>query len=242
MTEKKFELKLIEYEIIEKNMKIKLLIVNLLSVLTLPVWGYENVQTHTENVALTFDACDGTTDKRILELIKEEKIPVTLFVTGKWMDKNPEAIAFIKSNMEYFKIENHGLSHKEAVESDIGAYHLPTVKDEKGLSEEVLKNEEKIEKIFAVKPSYYRTAGALYDEKSLEWIKAHNFKIGGYTVAADEGATASTQKIVKNLSQVKPGDVVVMHINHPASHVYEGFKEGLKVMQEKHMKFEFLKD
>lgn len=225
-----------------ENMKKPLLIAIVLNALTLPGWAYENVKTHTKNVALTFDACDGKTDTRILELIKEQKIPVTLFVTGKWMDKNPEAIAFIKSNQEYFKIENHGLNHLEAVESDNGAYHLPTVKNETGLSKEVLENQEKIEKVFSVKTSYYRTAGALYDEKSLQWIKEQNLKVGGYTIAADEGAKASKERIVKNLSTVKNGDVVLMHINHPTSPVYEGFKEGLKVMQAKNLKFEFLKD
>ena len=223
-------------------MKKNLLIAIVLNALIYPTWAYENIKTQTDNVALTFDACDGKTDTRILELIKEQKIPVTLFVTGKWIDKNPEAIAFIKENNQYFKIENHGLNHLEAVESESGAYHLATVKNEQGLSKEVLDNKRKIESIFGVKSIYYRTAGALYDEKSLQWIKEQNLKIGGYTIAADEGAKASKEKIVTNLSKVKNGDVVLMHINHPNSQVYEGFKEGLKIMQKKNLKFEFLKD
>lgn len=204
--------------------------------------NYTNVITHTENVALTFDACDGKTDMRILELIKEEKIPVTLFVTGKWLNKNVEAINFIKQNKNLFKIENHGLNHLEAVESLIGAYNLPTVKNEVGLSHEVLDNSEAIESIFSIKPNYYRTAGALYDSYSLQWLKERNIKVGGYSIAADEGAKASKQEIIKNLSLVKNGDVVLMHINHPNSHVYEGFKQGLAVMKAKNLQFEFLKD
>lgn len=203
---------------------------------------YENVVTRTENVALTFDACDGKTDMRILSFIKEKQIPITLFVTAKWMDKNKEAIEFIKNNSHLFKIENHGFNHVEAVESNEGAYHLPTVKNEEGLRHEVLDNSDKIFKVFEVKANYYRTAGALYDQASLKWLEKQNIKVGGYTVAADEGAKASKERIVKNLSKVRKTDVVLMHINHPNSQVYEGFKEGFEIMQAKGLKFEFLKD
>lgn len=204
--------------------------------------NYTNITTHTDNVALTFDACDGKTDMRILELIKQEKIPVTLFVTGKWLDKNVEAVNFIKDNQNFFKIENHGLNHLQAVESENGAYHLPTVKNETGLSHEVLDNSKKIMDVFLVTPHYYRTAGALYDRDCLEWLKNKSIKIGGYTIAADEGAKASKDRIVSNLSKVKNGDVVLMHINHPNSEVYEGFKKGLVIMKSHNLQFEFLKD
>lgn len=206
------------------------------------VKNYKNITTYTEKVALTFDACDGKTDMRILELIKEEKIPVTLFITGKWINKNPQAINFIKENKLLFKIENHGLNHVEAIESEKGAYGLPTVQNEVGLSHEVLDNSQIIENIFSIKPNYYRTAGALYDNNSLKWLKDRNIKVGGYTIAADEGAKASKKRIVHNLSLVKNGDVVLMHINHPSSQVYEGFKAGLEIMKKKNIQFEFLKD
>lgn len=207
-----------------------------------PVFAFENITTKTQNVAITFDACDGKTDQRILNFIKEEKIPVTLFVTAKWMNKNTEAIEFIKNNASLFKIENHGFNHLEAVESENGAYHLPTVKTEAGLIHEVLDDQAKIEKVFNVKPTYYRTAGALYDKESLKWLANQGFKIGGYTIAADEGAKASEEEIVKNLSKVKKTDVILMHINHPDSHVYEGFRKGFQIMRAKGLTFEFLKD
>lgn len=211
-------------------------------VLVSPVFAYENIITRTDNVAITFDACDGKTDQRILDFIKLEKIPVTLFVTAKWMNKNPKAIEFIKSNASLFKIENHGFNHLEAVESEKGAYNLPTVKNEAGLVHEVLDDQVKIGKVFNVKPTYYRTAGALYDKESLKWLSHQNFKIAGYTIAADEGAKASEEEIVKNLSKVKKTDVILMHINHPDSHVYEGFRKGFQIMRAKGLTFEFLKD
>lgn len=221
----------------------KLFLISLLimqNVLALP-GKFENVKSHAETVAITFDACDGQTDMRILELVKEERIPITLFLTGKWIEKNPNAVTFIKENKEYFKVENHGLNHLEAIENINGVYHLKTVKDEKGLEKEVIDNQRKIQQVFGVNADIYRTAGAVYDESSVRWIHEHSIEIGGYTIAADEGAKASKEEIIKNLSKVKNGDVILMHVNHPKSEVYEGFKDGLKVMQGKGLKFEFLK-
>lgn len=209
---------------------------------SISVFAYENIVTHSEGVAITFDACDGKTDFRILELIKEKQIPVTLFVTTKWINKNPEAINFIKENNKLFKIENHGTDHLEAVLNEKGAYGLETVKTIHGLEHEVLDNQETIKKVFKEDAHYYRTAGALYDYMSLNWLKEQGIKVGGYTIAADEGAKASKEEIIKNLTKVKNGDVVLMHINHPHSHVYEGFKEGLEIIEKKQLKLEFLKD
>lgn len=224
-------------------MKVKFFIMGIMMFMqSISVFAYENIVTHSEGVAITFDACDGKTDFRILELIKEKQIPVTLFVTTKWMNKNSEAIAFIKENSKLFKIENHGTNHLEAVLNEKGAYGLETVKTIHGLEHEVLDNKEIIKKVFKQDANYYRTAGALYDYMSLNWLKEQGIKVGGYTIAADEGAKASKEEIIKNLAKVKNGDVVLMHINHPNSHVYEGFKAGIEIIENKKLKLEFLKD
>jgi peptidoglycan/xylan/chitin deacetylase (PgdA/CDA1 family) len=205
-------------------------------------YAFENIKTvqKDNSVALTFDACGGTVDFRILNFIKENKIPVTLFVTGIWLDKNPNAIAFIKENKEFFNIENHGLQHKEAIENDIGVYNLATVKNEAGLNKEVEQEALKIEEVFGIKSKWYRTAGAMYDLKSKNWLLNNKWKIGGYTIAADEGATASREKIIQNLKRVKSGDVILMHINKPNSHVYDGFVQGYIEMKKNNIKFKFL--
>lgn len=224
-------------------MKVKNLAIGfIIFIQSISVFAYENIVTHSNSVAITFDACDGKTDFRILELIKEKKIPVTLFVTTKWINKNPEAIDFIIKNSKLFKIENHGTDHLEAILNKKGLYGLSTVKNIKGLEHEVLNNRETIKNVFKQDSNYYRTAGALYDDMSLNWLREQGIKVGGYTIAADEGAKASKEKIIKNLTKVKNGDVILMHINHPSSQVYDGFKEGLIVMQEKNIQFEFLKD
>lgn len=65
-------------------------------------------------LALTFDACGGASDgynKELIDYLRAEKLPATLFVTGVWIDKNKEAFADLARD-PLFGIENHGLLHR----------------------------------------------------------------------------------------------------------------------------------
>jgi peptidoglycan/xylan/chitin deacetylase (PgdA/CDA1 family) len=203
---------------------------------------YINVATHmpTNKIALTLDACGGATDQRILDYVVRNKIPTTIFVTSAWMKKNPQAINYMKDNAQYFQIENHGYAHKEAIQNKKGMYGLPTVNTQEGLAFEVETAAGDIHDHFGVTPTWYRTAGAMYDEPSLLWLTKHGWSIGGYTIAADAGATASKNTIVKNLSNAKGGDVILIHMNKPNSHVYAGLEKGLPLLKKKGFIFSFL--
>lgn len=202
----------------------------------------DNVITHQDDtsVALTFDACGGKTDWNILHFLVDEKIPATIFVTKKWIDGNSEAVSYLKEHQDIFKIENHGRDHKEAVYEAIGAYHLPATENDSGLATEVDGGDAAIEANFGVKPTWYRDAGALYDKNSINWLHEHHWQIGGYSIAGDEGATASKSRIIQILSHVKPGDVILMHVNKPHGHTYEGMKVGIMNLKEQGYHFAWL--
>lgn len=203
-----------------------------------------SVQTKQTNnsIALTLDACGGATDWKILHYLVENKIPATIFVTKKWIDGNQEAVTYLKENKNIFKIENHGEEHKEAVFKEYGAYHLKGIVNQEGLTKEVEEGAKAIEKNFGVKPTWYRDAGALYDQASLTWLKDNQWKVGGYTIAGDEGATASTSRIIQIMSKVKTNDVILMHMNKPHGHTYEGLVNTIPTLLNKGYQFKWLED
>ncbi|MGO7631772.1 polysaccharide deacetylase family protein, partial [Rhizobium ruizarguesonis] len=49
-------------------------------------------------IALTFDACMGQSDERILSTLVRERIPSTIFVTARWLKRNPAALAVFLQN------------------------------------------------------------------------------------------------------------------------------------------------
>ena len=75
-------------------------------------------------VALTFDACMGKIDMRILDVLVREKIPATIFVTARWLRKNPQASAVLLAHPGQFDIENHGAMHVPAVDYPASVYGI----------------------------------------------------------------------------------------------------------------------
>src|SRR4051812_19760447 len=66
-------------------------------------------------VAMTFDACMGETDMRILQPLIDNAIAVTIFATRRWLNNNPAAIKLLAANRALFDIQNHGAEHLPAV-------------------------------------------------------------------------------------------------------------------------------
>jgi peptidoglycan/xylan/chitin deacetylase (PgdA/CDA1 family) len=179
-------------------------------------------------IALTLDACSGQYDHDLIEFLILNRIPATLFATKKWLDQNPFGLSVIKAHLDLFEVEDHGEKHIPAV---IGAgrkvYGIPGEPDLIHLRREVTEGARAVEEATGVSPHWYRDATAEYDSQSMEEIGKLGYKIAGFSVNADEGATAKKLAIEKRLENVKGGDVIIAHMNKPASDSAEGLAVGL---------------
>ena len=179
-------------------------------------------------VALTLDACSGAFDEDLIAFLIRNRIPATLFATKKWLVNNPRGIALLKANLDLFDIEDHGENHIPAV---IGAgrkvYGIPGEPDVLHLRREVLEGAKAIEAATGVPPHWYRGATAVYDQAASDEIRRLGFKIAGFSVNADAGATLSQGQIIERLKRVKRGDVIIAHMNKPKGSTAEGLSVGL---------------
>src|SRR4030043_423753 len=61
------------------------------------------------------DPCGGPKgsgyDAKLIDFLISEAIPATLFISGKWINANPDIFQTLARN-PLFGIENHGLDHK----------------------------------------------------------------------------------------------------------------------------------
>lgn len=193
-------------------------------------------RTNVDNgIALTIDMCSGKADKRIIELLIEKKVKATFFITNKWIEKNSDTVNLIDTHSELFKVENHGENHLAAITTGQSPYKIKKVGDLDTLKEEVLSGKEFVDQNFKhIKSSnYYRTAGAQYDEACYKWLAENNYKIAGYTVAADGGAKYTWKITLQNLNKAKPGDVVLIHGNHSESGNYQALEHYLSTKSSK---------
>jgi peptidoglycan/xylan/chitin deacetylase (PgdA/CDA1 family) len=179
-------------------------------------------------IALTLDACSGRFDADLISFLIRNNIPATLFVTKRWLLKNGPAIQILKTNANLFDIEDHGENHIPAV---VGrgrrVYGIQGEPDILHLRREVQEGARAIEQLIGGHPHWYRGATAVYDYEAAEEIRKLGFKIAGFSVNADAGATLRKDQILARLRQVKPRDVIIAHMNKPRSDTAEALSVGL---------------
>ncbi len=182
-------------------------------------------------VALTLDACGGAYDANLINLIVANHVSATIFVTKKWLDRNPVGTAALLAHPELFELEDHGAEHIPAV---IGAgrrvYGIAGQPDLAHLQHEVEAGATRIYEITHRKPRWYRGATAEYDRTAITEIERMGYRVAGFSVNADAGATLPRREIAARLRKVQQGDIVIAHMNKPAADTAEGFADALPLL------------
>ncbi|OYR19499.1 polysaccharide deacetylase family protein [Brucella thiophenivorans] len=193
-------------------------------------------------VALTLDACMGKTDHRILDVLVQNRIPATIFVTARWLKQNAEAFAVMKAHPDLFDIENHGNMHVPAITNVPTVYNIKTAGSLDAVRSEINGGAETITKSGAVKPLWYRDATARYSTDAVKLAESMGYKIGGYSLNGDQGASLLAPVVAKRIAAARDGDVIISHINQPSRSAGEGVAKGILALQAKGMTFVKLRD
>ena len=193
-------------------------------------------------VAMTLDACMGETDMRILGPLIENRIPVTIFATRRWLDRNPAALKLLRQYPELFTIENHGAQHLSAVIGTSRPYGLVPAGTAKAVAEEVRGGAEAIARAFGTTPKWYRDATALYSPDAMTLIGTMGYRIAGFSLNGDFGASASARMVHKRIAGAKSGDVVIAHINQPHRPAGAGVITGILALKARGFHFVHLDD
>jgi len=201
------------------------------------------VKTHLDTqdsvVALTLDACGSKTDsydEKLINYLIKEKIPATLFICGRWIDKNPEIFKKLASN-KLFEIGNHGLKHKPCSVNGKAIYGIEGTKNVKEVIDEIELNAKKIFSITGHAPRYYRSGTAYYDEVALALAQELGFEVVGFSVLGDKGASLSAQEVEKVVSSSKIGSIIIAHMNHPESCTAEGLIAAIPKLKQQGIRF-----
>jgi peptidoglycan/xylan/chitin deacetylase (PgdA/CDA1 family) len=181
-----------------------------------------------KHLALTLDACSGSYDADLIAFLIQNRIPATIFATKKWIVENPLGVSAIRAHLDLFAVEDHGENHIPAV---IGAgrrvYGIPGEPDLIHLRREVSEGAKAIEQTFGVAPHWYRGATAEYDPLAIKEVERMGYKIAGFSVNADAGATLKRKAIAERVRHVKDRDVIIAHMNRPAGDSAEGLADSL---------------
>jgi peptidoglycan/xylan/chitin deacetylase (PgdA/CDA1 family) len=198
------------------------------------------LNTEQKVLALTFDACGGPRgskyDEKLIQYLETEKIPATLFISGKWVDRNPDLLQALSRN-PFFEIENHGLNHKPCSATGRSAYGIRGTKNVGEVFDEIQLNALRIQGITGRQPKYYRSGTAYCDEICIEIANALGYEVVNFNVRGDAGATYSKKEIREALLHSAPASIVLMHMNQPESQTAEGVIEAVPELRKRGFRF-----
>jgi len=193
-------------------------------------------------VALTFDACMGKADERILSVLVSERIPATIFVTARWLKHNPQALQVMLANPDLFELENHGQNHIPAVDQPVSIYGIASAGSPEAVRLEVQGGADAMLASGIPAPRWFRGSTAKYDLSSIAQIRAMGYRIAGYSVNGDGGSLLGAAITEKRISSAKDGDVVISHINQPTHAAGEGVAKAILDLKAKGTEFVRLQD
>ncbi len=178
-----------------------------------------------KRIALTFDACPTSLpdeyDGKVIEVLIHEHVPATLFLSGRWVEKNPERAKFL-ANQPQFEIADHSFYHPHLLE-----------KDDARVLRELKRTQMIIKKVTGKTPRYFRPPYGEVDERVATLAK----QVGLITIqfdveSGDPDPGLSPQRIVREvLRETKGGSIIVFHMNRKGVHTAEvlpGVIKGLR--------------
>jgi peptidoglycan/xylan/chitin deacetylase (PgdA/CDA1 family) len=193
-------------------------------------------------VALTFDACMGQADDRILSVLVQERIPATIFVTARWLKHNPQALQVFLENPDLFELENHGQNHVPAVDKPVSIYGIASAGSPEAVRQEVQGGADAMLAAGIAPPHWFRGSTAKYDLSAIAQIRDMGYRIAGYSVNGDGGSLLGAVVTEKRIASAKDGDVVISHINQPTHAAGEGVAKAIVDLMAKGVEFVRLQD
>jgi peptidoglycan/xylan/chitin deacetylase (PgdA/CDA1 family) len=203
------------------------------------------IDTGEKVIALTFDACGSArgkgVDSGLMDFLIREQIPATLFVNGRWIDANPELFRQLAAN-PLFEIANHGVHHRPASVSGRSVYGIAGTRNIDEVVEEIELNARRIEATSGIRPKLYRSGTAYYDEIAVQIAQELGHDVAGYSLLGDAGATWNASRVTAALLKAAPGDIVLLHMNHPEAGTGVGVMAAVPELQRRGFRFVRMSD
>jgi peptidoglycan/xylan/chitin deacetylase (PgdA/CDA1 family) len=193
-------------------------------------------------IALTFDACMGKTDPRILSTLVDHHIPATIFVTARWLRSNPETLAVFLAHPDIFELEDHGQNHIPAVDVPTMVYGIPAAGSPQAVAQEVKGGADAMVAAGIPQPHWFRGATAKYSLSAIAQIRGMGYRIAGYSINGDSGSLLPAKMVEKQYASARDGDVIISHINQPTHAAGEGVAASILALKAKGVQFVRLQD
>jgi peptidoglycan-N-acetylglucosamine deacetylase len=182
-------------------------------------------------IALTFDACanehKSKFDKKVADILIEQKIPATIFISGKWALEHQEELRTLSANT-FFEFGNHSFIHP----------HCAQISQER-FENEIETTQNIIYTLTGKTPAVFRAPYGEYNDSMVQVLGKKGLTLIEYDLpSGDPDTNATEQKLISYVSsKTKNGSIIVMHINKRGWHTAEALPGIIKKLRKKNFQF-----
>jgi peptidoglycan/xylan/chitin deacetylase (PgdA/CDA1 family) len=196
-----------------------------------------------ENVmALTFNINTSESiplDAGLLDFLRKENIPAVFFVSGKWIEKNPEWIKQIGSN-ELFEIGSLGLEGKACTVTGANVpQELSAAQSVEELFIEIEKNARKIELLTGTLPRFIRSPSSYYDDVAVRVVRAMGYEVIGSMIPDPHSGNPSK---AEEILPARSGAIVAMTLEDSGIQAAIALRKTVPQLKSKGFRFVKLGD
>ncbi|WP_420751354.1 polysaccharide deacetylase family protein [Rhodococcus sp. O3] len=194
-------------------------------------------------ISLTFDACGDANaslaDVALLDTLRREGVPATLFLNERWVRDHPQLTRILASD-PLFQIGNHGTRHVPLSVTGRAAVGVVGTTSAHEVVKEILDNQQTLADLAGTQPRWFRPGTGYYDDVAVEIATELGFALAGCTVNADRGATATPRQVADALADAPDGAIVLLHMDRPFGGTGAGLRTAIPRLREQGVRFTHL--
>jgi peptidoglycan/xylan/chitin deacetylase (PgdA/CDA1 family) len=195
-----------------------------------------HVETRTPAVAITFDACATKThgygfDRAIFDLIRREQLPVTIFVSGRWVEMHPDAMQEL-AREPLVEFGDHSYDHPHMS-------RLPAAR----IGQEIDLTEAALAR-YGTKSVAFRPPFGDWSQRVLHVVQDRRLPTVTWdVVSGDPSARTTTAGMTRTVvGKARPGSIVIFHINGRGRRTAEALPAILRGLRERGFSFVHLSE
>jgi peptidoglycan/xylan/chitin deacetylase (PgdA/CDA1 family) len=190
------------------------------------------VTTKEPVIALTFDACATRKqangfDRPIFDILARDKIPATLYLSGRWVETHPRAAKLIAA-ADFIELGNHTYSHPRL-----------TLMRQERMHFQIARTNEIIRQRMGRPALTMRPPAGAWDATVLKTANEEHVPLVLWTiVSGDVGGHVPAARMVRTvLEQAKPGAIIIFHINKRAPFTKRALPDIIAGLRKKGFRF-----
>jgi peptidoglycan/xylan/chitin deacetylase (PgdA/CDA1 family) len=165
------------------------------------------VRTRDREVAITFDACAtrgqaNGFDKAVFAVLEKEAVPATIFVSGRWVETHPDAMAKMAGHA-LIEFGNHSYDHPHMSRLPAGQ-----------IADEIVRTEAALDR-YGRHSVAFRPPFGDWNDLVMQVVAQHHLPFVTWDVVSGDPSLKTTKSgmVHSVVTRARAGSIIIFHIN-----------------------------